>query len=268
MNKNLASKELDMISKATSVNFKGLTTNVTSLQLLAIPLPEKESEYTKETREVLNRFRKWDFALESTIQILFQVCIEIANPLQPNLHETILRQFLRTCLPDPINNKLESYPNSDLERKEIVASSFILVDDLFTTVGSRLMHNIPLKLFTTIPLSKVKDEKNFLFSFSPLKPPTISEEILRFFIVTKHNQEEIIGRIYTYKTFNEEEISNLTELIISDSFRRAYSSVEPGLTKIIRIAKRIHSGVPNLQNLLLNTYQLICSQLSIKKTTI
>ncbi len=268
MNKRLMTKELAMISEATAVNFKGLTNNVTSLQLLAVPLPSKESDYPKETRECFTAFKKWGCNLNDAIRTLFNIGMELPEPLSPRLHKEIQDSYLRLALPQELNQRLESLTESTKQRQLFVKTSYKIKQEIFRQIGKRLLHNKPLKVFTSIPLFKAKEERNYLFSFSPIKLPTVSEEIARFFITTDDSETpEILGRIYPYQPFDNEEINNLSELIISDAFRRAYATIEASLKKIITLGKRLHSGVPNLKLLLLETYQQICSQLTITKRT-
>ncbi|RLI70298.1 hypothetical protein DRO91_02270 [Candidatus Heimdallarchaeota archaeon] len=268
MNKRLMTKELAMISEATAVNFKGLTNNVTSLQLLAVPLPSKESDYPKETRECFTAFKKWGCNLNDAIRTLFNIGMELPEPLSPRLHKEIQDSYLRLALPQELNQRLESLTESTKQRQLFVKTSYKIKQEIFRQIGKRLLHNKPLKVFTSIPLFKAKEERNYLFSFSPIKLPTVSEEIARFFITTNDSETpEILGRIYPYQPFDNEEINNLSELIISDAFRRAYATIEASLKKIITLGKRLHSGVPNLELLLLGTYQQICSQLTITKRT-
>ncbi|MGC9778955.1 MAG: hypothetical protein HZR80_06905 [Candidatus Heimdallarchaeota archaeon] len=268
INKNMSNKELENISKASAVNYSGLTTNITSLQLLAIPLPHKESDYSKEMRESLSQFKKWSIDFNDVLETMFRVNFEIKDSTNQNIHENILNQFIRSSLTESINKKFEEFTNSDLERKELVRLSFQFKNDLFTLIGDRLLYNKLLSIFTTIPLSKPADEKSYLYSYLPIKPPIISEEIKKFFILTEDSEEnEIIGRVYTYQPFNNDHINNLTELLLSDAFRRAYASVEVGLKKIVTMGKKIHSGTSNLVDQLMESYHLICNKLSITQST-
>jgi len=267
LNKRLTTKELELISQATTVNFKGLTNNVTSMQFLAVPLPTKESEYPKEIRECFSRFRKWRFDLEEAVRTLFTIGLEMPNPLSPPFHREALEVYLRTALDKVINRALERTTESTKARQLFVETCYKVKREIFTQIGKRLLLNKPLKIFTGIPLFKAKEERNYLFNFTPIKVPTVSEEISKFFVVTEEDEPEVLGRIYPYQPFDEEEITNLSELIISDAFRRAYANLEKGLKKIVALGKRIHSGVPNLESLLLETYHQICSHLTITKTT-
>ncbi|HUT81298.1 MAG TPA: hypothetical protein VMZ29_08855 [Candidatus Bathyarchaeia archaeon] len=266
-NKNLSEKELDLISEATSVNFKGLTTNITSMQLLTVPLPQKDSEYSKEVRDIFTNFRKWNLDFDQVIDTVFRLGLEITDIENLPIHENIITRFLRSGVNDEINKRLESLPNSDIERYQFMKSCYYFKDELYNLIGDRLLLNKPLRLFTTIHLSKPDDEKNYLSSFSPIQPPIISEEISKFFIISEEEKPVIIGRVYSYLTFENQQINSLTELIISDAFRRAYQTIEPGLITINKMGKKIHGGISNLQYLLLQTYNQICSQLSFTKIT-
>jgi hypothetical protein len=266
LNKNLSSKELNLISKAIGVNFKGIISNVSSLQLQAIPLPEKESEYPKTIRETIAQFRKWNLDIEDSITTLFRIALELDSIKTTILNENLIHHYLRTTLSDSVNKKLSQLTNSDNERKEFAYHSFQIRSDLFKLIGDRLLQNRPLKLFTKIPL--IKEENCFVYNFTLIKPHQLSEDISKFYIISNAEQNpEIIGRVYTYQPFNNEQINNLTELIISDAFRRALECVEPSLDKIVKISKKYHSGITKLFDLLMDSYELICRQLTITKTT-
>jgi hypothetical protein len=266
LNKNLSSKELNLISKAMGVNIKGLISNVTSLQFQATPLPEKESEYPKTIRDTIAQFKKWNLNIEDSITTLFRIGLELDSKKTSILNENLIHHYLRTTLTDSVNTKLSQIANSDNERKEFANHCFQIKNDLFMLIGDRLLQNRPLKLFTKIPL--VKEENYFVFNFTLIKPHQLSEDIIKFYIISNDEQNpEINGRVYTYHPFNNEQINNLTELIISDAFRRALECVEPSLNKIVKISKKYHSGITKLFDLLMDSYELICRELAITKTT-
>ncbi|NHJ47947.1 MAG: hypothetical protein FK733_09180 [Asgard group archaeon] len=268
LNKNQSIKELSLISKAMGVNIKEITSNITSLQLLAIPLPEKDSDYPKIIREIITRFKKWNIKIENSISTIFRVSYEIDDPKSPLIHDSMIPQYLRNSISNSNNEKLSQSSNSDFERLQLVESSFTFKKQIFKLIGDRLLFNKPLEVFTSILLTKNEEEKHYLFDFAAIKPPTITDEINKFFLISYDNEQpSIIGRLYTYIPFDNEQINNLTELLISDAYRRALECIQPGLNIITKIIKKYHSGISNLHNQLTETYELICNQLSISKTT-
>lgn len=267
INKNLSSKELDLISKATNIKFKTLTTNITSVQLIVVPLPVKDSEFNKSLRELSNKFGKWKLELSSTIESVFRFSLEISDPLQLVMMENRLNDYLRTTIPDSVNDSLEALLNSKEERREYVNSAFLFKKEIFSLIGLILQKNKPLSTFSNILVDR--DGEFYTFMFSEIKPPTISEELQMFFITNEgEDGPGIIGRHYTYQPFKDELPSNLTELIISDAFRRAYEIVDEGLVKIAKMGKKIHSGIPNVKQELMNSYEVICNEFSFIKEPI
>jgi hypothetical protein len=268
IDKNLTIKELNEISKATGVNFDGLTTKITSMQLLAIPLPEKESAYPKLIRELISCFKKWNVDINDAISTIFRVNFEITDPANPQMHDNIMPSYLRSTICEAISEKIAISANSDFELKKLIETSFTFKKEIFKLIGDNLLLNRPLKVFTTIPLTKTEEEKFYVFNFAPIKPPILTDEIEKFYLVSKEDgQPSIIGRFYTYIPFEKEQINNLTELLVSDAFRRAYDCVEPGMKIITKMIKKYHSGIVNLHEQINHTYKLLCNQLSITKTT-
>ncbi|MFW9924301.1 MAG: hypothetical protein ACFFDW_13535 [Candidatus Thorarchaeota archaeon] len=261
LNKSFSNKEIDEISKITSINFKDLTNHITSLQLLTEPLPSKDSEYSKRMREITNQLKKWDLDVYQLIQTKFYTKLEIREPYDILYTEEVLDNILRNILPTEINNSLEWLPNSKTERLELLRASYDLIPELFSSIGVMLHNNKPLRAFSKIALTTPTTRGEYVYTFPEIKPPLLSEEIRKFFIMSSVNEIGIVGRIYRYTPFNSEEPNNLTELIISDAFRRAYETIKDGLEQITKLGKKIHQGTQNLSEEIMTSYRIICDTL-------
>ncbi|NHJ05181.1 MAG: hypothetical protein EAX90_10170 [Candidatus Heimdallarchaeota archaeon] len=265
LNKTLSNKELDFISSATSINFKDLTTNVTSVQLIAVPLPSKEAEFPKILREISSRFKKWNLDLYHALESIFRLRLIIEDTNDISLHKQIIENSLRRIYSDEINNSLEILENSQSERIDFMNSSMIFKDEIFKLIGLKLLSNKPLKTFKDIKFRIVNDKMDYTFNFSPIKPPTVTEQLLQYFILSNEEIEtSIIGRKYNYKPFEYDNPNNLTELIISDAFRRSFDTINDGIEIIMKFGKKIHSGIPKLRDEIMKSYNIIQNQISSK----
>ena len=268
INKMLSNNELDNISKATGINYKELTTNVTSQQLQTIPFPSKESDYSKEIREIIVKFKKWDIDIYESFRTLFRISKDVKDTNDIWIHEKTIDNYLRNNLKNSINQKLALFSDSDTERRDFMNSCFAFKEDFLTLISNRLLYNKPLEIFSQIKLEKMKDQELYYKEYSPIKPPQLSEEIMNFFLLKYNKNDEendnpiIVGRIYNYKVYDDDKITNLAELIMSDAFRRVFESVDEGIKKLLKIGKKIHSGIPYLLEQIIKTYNVICSNLT------
>jgi hypothetical protein len=263
INSSLTNKELDKISKATAINFKELTTNIVFLQPVSTILPGKDSEYTKEFREIISYFRKLKIDLSIAFEIIFRLSLEMPNLSKLTIHKKLLDEFFRISLPVNVNTILDKLPNSQVEKATLVRSSFLLRKELFQLIGMKILSMKPLNLVLSIPIKK-QDEANYLFKFNPLELPQTAIDQLKDKFLLKENSEGstiVIGKEYYYQSYSSEKPTNLTSLLISDAFRKTMELIENPLKIISKIGLKIHSGMPNLKDQLIESYHYITEKL-------
>ncbi|MHA1440727.1 MAG: hypothetical protein ACTSPK_02545 [Candidatus Heimdallarchaeota archaeon] len=265
-NRTITSKELDKISKATAVDFKELTTNIVFLPQVSTVLPGKDSEYSKTFREIITQFKKFNIDLPAAFDIIFRMSLEMPDFSQLKIHKKLLNNYLRNTLPENVNNILDNLPNSQTEKAILVRNCFHFREELFQIIGMKILSLKPLNLILTIPLTKMEEGEGFLFKFKPLElPKSITEKLLGNFVLKENGEETdiVIGKEYHYQPYNNETPSNLTELLISDAYRKTMETIQEQVKIIAKMGKKIHSGIPNLNNQLLESYHYIIAKLTL-----
>ncbi|MHA1124963.1 MAG: hypothetical protein ACTSQX_04965 [Candidatus Heimdallarchaeota archaeon] len=265
-NKTITNKELDKISKATGVNFKELTTNIVFLQQVSTVLPGKDSEYSKTFREIITQFKKLNIDLPVVFDIIFRMSLEMPKFSKPKVHKKLLNNFLRENLPENVNDILDNLQDSPKEKMILVKNCYLFREELFQIIGMKILSLKPLNLVLTIPLTKIAEDEGFLFKFAPLElPKSITEKLKNNFRLKENGEETeiVIGKEYHYQPFNNEKPSNLTELLISDAYRKTMELIQEQVKILTKIGKKIHSGIPNLNTQLLESYHYITDKLTL-----
>lgn len=200
------------------------------------------------------------------MDIIFRMSLEMPEFSQPKIHKKMLNNFLRMNLPEQVSDVLDNFPESKKEKMSLVENSYFLRKELFQTIGMKILSLKPLNLILSIPITKIEENELFLFKFKPLElPKSITENLVDKFILKENGEETtvVIGKEYHYRPYNNEKPSNLTELLISDAYRKTMDAIQEQMKILTKMGKKIHSGMPNLNAQLLESYRYITTKLTL-----
>jgi hypothetical protein len=192
--------------------------------------------------------------------------LEMPDFSQLKIHKNLLNNFLRNTLPENINNKLDKLPNSQTEKAILVKNCYYFREELFQLIGLRILSLKPLNLILTIPLTKMEENENYIFKFKPLElRKSASEKIMDKFLIKENGEETeiVVGKEYHYLPYDKEQPSNLTELLISDAYRKTMDAIQNQVKILTKMGKKIHSGMPNLNMQVLESYHYITKKLTL-----
>jgi hypothetical protein len=267
LNKSLSNKELNTISSATSINIKRLTNTISSKMRRITPVPQKDSHYSKTSRDYLSFIANIDIDLQDVFKAIFTIIPYFGDENSFLIHDRLINSTLRCSLPDDLNQHFEDLEKGSSLRKQFAINSFAFKNELFLLIGENLLtRDDLLKQFLSIDIV-AEENKNgqFTTKYAVISPPTFSNELEEYFLIVEDKKTKgnaIAGRAYQYKPYNKEKPTNLAELIVSNSFRKAYETVATGLETIDKIGKKLHSGVPKLHKTIMQTYRIIAQKLS------